>query len=196
MTATIPVLMGFLLSGCSLVEDLLGISEPTEVESVDTQPNATPSSDNNSLGQGVRSEDGTLQLSLPAGWQRTEGLHRSAQLQAAQQAEDLYTIVLAEDTENLDKFSLENNATIYRRLLIGGLDQFVEETITDVDTVNNNNAVQYVIEGVYEDVPITYLHTTVATQRSYYQIISWTETDRFDGYQEEFQQIASSFREN
>lgn len=195
LAATTAILLSSLLGGCSFMEDLLGISEPVEIDSVDPDSGIRSSGDD-SLNLGLRSDEGDIQLSPPLNWQQTEGLHRNADLQLARPAEDLYTLVLAEDKNNLDKFTLENNATTYRRLLIGGLDQFIEETPTEVDLVNSNNAVQYVIEGIYDEVPITYLHTTVATQRAYYQIISWTQADQFDQHVDEFQQIANSFREN
>ncbi|NJN04979.1 MAG: hypothetical protein HC873_22140 [Leptolyngbyaceae cyanobacterium SL_1_1] len=196
VAVTAPILISFLLSGCGLMENLLGTSEPRRIDSIEPQSNTSFDSGASGLGQNIRSDDGEVQISLPSSWRQIDGLHRNAEIQAARESNDLYTLVLAEDKANLDKFTLENNATTYRRLLIAGLDQFVEETPTEANSVNNNNAVQYVIEGVYEGVPITYLHSTVATQRAYYQIISWTDSDRFEDNRDEFEQIAESFREN
>ncbi len=139
-----------------------------------------------------------FQIEIPPGWQDAAGeLHSDAEIQATNRNQGLYVIVLAEDsTTRLNTFDLSENASIYRRFIVDGLSSISASTSTEVTTIDENDAVQYEISGTLDGSPVTYLHTTVRSDRRYYQVLAWTDQARYDdSLRQSFQAITNSLTE-
>ncbi|NER78098.1 MAG: hypothetical protein F6K42_00685 [Leptolyngbya sp. SIO1D8] len=150
-------------------------------------------------GNVLANEELEIELTLPSTWIEETRLHEAAELQASDVAQQLYIIVLTEGDRSLTRLGLQENAEIYRNLLINRLEtdgQFEEQSVTDVAFIGNNFANQYEIRGrVGENAPVVYLHTTVVTEQRYYQIVAWTTPEQYDIYKSELQNITATFRE-
>ncbi len=141
-----------------------------------------------------------IELTLPASWSAASGLNKAAALQARDEANDLYIIVVAEDDATLQQSGVRDNAQRYRDLLIRRLQangQFEGSVSTNVDFIGEDYANQSEIRGQLADgTPVVYLHTTVSTANRYYQIVAWTTPDQYSVFASELQRITETFQED
>ena len=181
------ILMGLSLSSCNQVQSLARRQA--------AQSNSAQSLTDGGSSNVIQDQLGEMQITLPDGWNQDTRLHSGAGLQASNEEEDLYVIVLAEDKETLSQYSLEDNSGFYRRLLIEGLSNLEDQSPTETTSINGNSAAQYEISGEIEDARVTYLHTTVVTDDRYYQVVAWTNTDQYANRKPELREVVMSFRE-
>lgn len=187
-----------------LLRNLRGETDQPTVQPIDE----TVAADNGGNGAGTQSLNATdagqelsntvsgIAIILPSSWANASGLNNAADLQAADVANELYLIVVAESDPTLRRLGLQENAAKYRALLKDQLAVFESESPTGVDFVNGEFASQYEIRGELADgTPVVYLHTTVVTPSRYYQIVGWATPAQFDAYRSELQNITSTFRE-
>ncbi|MDB9528707.1 hypothetical protein PN498_22130 [Oscillatoria sp. CS-180] len=201
---TISVLLPLtlVLFGAVGCENLLGWRDRTDdvtlrrVEDAPDRAVGVQSLDTVGGEQVLTNEEAGIAITLPSSWTDTTGLHNSAELQAVNSDRQLYLIVVAEDATALNRFGLRENASAYRELLADRMQSYEGEFPTDVAFVGNNFANQYEIRGqVDEDTPVVYLHTTVLSEDTYYQVVAWTTPDQYEFYRSELRTIVSSFRE-
>jgi len=183
-----------------LLRNLRGETEQPTVAPVEetTADNAagTQATNTTSNGQELANQTTGVALTLPESWSEASGLNPSADLQASDPENELYMIVMAEESPALMRLGLQENAAKYRALLKDQLSVYESESPTEVAFINENFASQYEIRGRLEDgTPVIYLHTTVVTQNRYYQIVGWTTPDQYEAYRSELQNITSTFRE-
>lgn len=162
---------------------------------VEQQPTATQSLVVSPAGRLLRNAQGQVELLLPTGWQADGRLNERADLQASNELLNLYVIVLSENKGALSQFTLGDNSSYYRRLLVQGLTKLESQQITNVTVIDGKPAVQYEIRGELEGQKVVYLHTTMATDDRYYQIVSWTKADLYNQHRQELQNVIGSFRE-
>ena len=161
-------------------------SPPTEVETTATSGERTALIDS----------DTGIQITLPTSWAQDPRLHSSAELQASDLANELFVIVVAEDSPALMRLGLQENAARYRRLLKEQMAATEGENATEVAFIDDNFASQYEIRGSLADgVGVVYLHTTVVTQQRYYQIVAWASPEQYNAYRSELQTITETFQE-
>jgi hypothetical protein len=162
---------------------------------VETTTDNNPSPD--SSGTDLVNSDAGIQITLPASWADEDNrLHDSAELQAADATNQLFIIVVAEDSPALMRFGRPENAARYRALLKDQMTAVEGENPTEVAFINDNFASQYEIRGSLADgVGVVYLHTTVVTQQRYYQIVAWASPEQYEAYRSELQTITETFQE-
>ncbi|WP_204140290.1 hypothetical protein [Halomicronema sp. CCY15110] len=170
-------------------------SPPAGETTTDNNPSPdSPSPD--SSGTDLVNSDAGIQITLPASWAEDNRLHDSAELQAADATNELFMIVVAEDSPALMRFGLPENAERYRALLKDQLASYEGENPTEVAFINDHFASQYEIRGSLADgVGVVYLHTTVVTQQRYYQIVVWASPEQYEAYRSELQTITETFQE-
>lgn len=141
-------------------------------------------------------EGAGIALTLPQAWSEDLRLHESAELQASDADNQLYMVVVAEDDTALNQLRLPENSENYRRLLISQMQDFDDQSKTDLAFIDSNFVSQYEIRGdVSEETPVVYLHTTVRADNRYYQIVAWTNPEQYSAYRSELQTITETFRE-
>lgn len=147
-------------------------------------------------GKVLENSQARVQVRLPQGWQIAPSnvLHDNAELYAYNAREEIYFLVLGENTDSVNFFSLDDNAKEYRRLLTSSFEGPAQEEATQLTSINDLPAVQYVVRGRLNGTPVVYLHTTVATTDRYYQVVTWTSEDRYNQNRTEMQTLTSSFR--
>lgn len=199
-----------LLSGCALTENLnlddsgTPAGAPQATRSPTTPDSSQPGSpeapqipaqqtpqlifEETVLGTGGRS-----QIGVPAGWQVTNRLHASAELQLYNPSRHLYLIALADRKRPQDVSDLSGVAVEYLQRFLQGPNALAPVVLTEVRSVSGYPAIQYEVQGQFQGVAVTYLHTTVDAPNAYYQILAWTLTSRYDEAREELQQVIQSF---
>lgn len=190
------------LGGCNLRRSLWGDPDARTIEPVESQ-SQNRRSDGSPVGTQTLTTDSDLvneaagiRIKLPESWSPSDRLHDSAELEALEPRLQLYLIVVAEDGAALRQQGLPEIAANYRDLLARRLAVYESASPTDVAFVNRNFAEQYEVRGrLADNTPVVYLHTTVAGENGYYQIVAWTSPEQYEQYRPELQTITKSFRE-
>jgi hypothetical protein len=149
--------------------------------------------DPNVLSQIFRDQGGQIAIATPNDWINTNTLHPSAEIQLVNSNQELYFIVLGDSRPNSQTRGLFEQAELYRQQFVEGIANPERTERPNITNINGYDAVQYQIQGEVNDVPITYLHTTVAAPNAYYQLLGWTVSDRFEQHQRELLNITQSF---
>jgi hypothetical protein len=189
--------------GCDRrLQSVLGDSDTTSIEPVESAPQNRSTEASRVGTQQLTTDDelvnqtAGVRMTLPSSWSLDDRLHDSAELQASDRQQQLYVIVLAEDGAALRQLGLSDIAANYRDLLAQRLSVYESASPTDVAFVGSNYANQYEVRGrLANDTPVVYLHTTVAGEDGYYQIVAWTTPEQYEIYRPELQIITESFRE-
>lgn len=143
----------------------------------------------------LKNEESDVQLTLPAGWVDVQTLRPDADLYAAHEDRTMYVMVLADPKKaELDGFPLGNHALQYLSFFDRGLSQKQPDKATNVTSLNGLNAVQYEIQGSVDNQAVTYLHTTVEGENSYFQVVGWTTAQAYSEAKGELLTVIESFR--
>jgi hypothetical protein len=145
-------------------------------------------------GTVLKSMDGQSQVVLPSGWKEYRKLNDAAELQAAHLGKNLYIIVLTENRDDFDHITLKQHSALTREGLLKSLSS-PEVMGPKKLSIQGHTAIQFEIRGQLDNTKITYLHTTVETDKNFYQILAWTSKSGFEKNSEELQQVIHSFRE-
>lgn len=191
--AVFSILLAVVLVGCGSPE-----TNNRVVESVETT--SSQRVDRGLRGASIVSKESAVRLRLPRNWEPVPGndLHPTAELQAFNPAQEIYLIVLGEDRASvMNPGDLNQQAQVYLQILKGGLNQVLsQENATEVTSVNGFNAAQYSLSGEIFGTEAAYLHTTVAMNDRYYQVVAWTPNGRFPENREEMQTMIQEFRQD
>jgi hypothetical protein len=151
--------------------------------------------DNAQKPQVIISSDGKCQITAPGGWQKQTSLNDDASLQAANLRGELYVIVIPESKEGMDEsVNLDLVTDAVKENLtktVGGA--IFSEPVSTV--VNGLPAKQFEVSGEVEKLKVTYLYSIVDAPQSYYQVITWTLTPRFESSKGKLLEIINSFKE-
>ena len=135
-----------------------------------------------------------IEITLSNSWSRAE-LHDFAELEAADPTRQLYLVVVAERDETLSRLALKDIASNYRALLKDQMAAYESESPTNIDFIGGDYAEQYEVRGrVDNETPVVYLHTTVLSEGTYYQVVAWTTPEQYEAYRSELQEITETFR--
>jgi len=143
----------------------------------------------------LRSQDGSIQITLPKGWKEDKDLHDDAVLQASDRLTEKYVIVLSDSKEDFEEMSLAKHSEITRGSILEGLSS--PQVTGPVElTINGSPAIQYEIRGGTENIKVVYFHTTVETSGMFYQVLAWTLKSRFEKNKSDLQEVTNSFQES
>jgi hypothetical protein len=93
-----------------------------------------------------------------------------------------------------ENFTLQKHSDITGEILLKSVDSY-QVGEPKYFKIKGNNAVEYEIFGVYGNTDISYLHTTVETDKNYHQILVYTSQSDFDRNKPEFKKVINSFQE-
>ncbi len=148
--------------------------------------------------------DSLFQISIPKYMKELKTLNPDATLQYANIYKEVYTVVIVENKyeflnfikeyeEFNDKISLIDN--YYESQLKSTKEVMNVQTVkkTNINTIDELNARQFVIKGKIDNINIAYQFTFVESENDIYQIINWTLKDRYSRFEQTFKYINSSF---
>jgi hypothetical protein len=133
------------------------------------------------------------QVRLLPRWKPATLLNEGAALQATDPLGHRYLVVISESREDFDEFlDVGEHARLTLDRLIGSL-QVLRFEGPQSTRVGGFPAVQYEIEGYHERTCVTYLHTTVAGDRAFHQVIAWATRSKYD--RKVFEDLLDGFSE-
>jgi hypothetical protein len=141
------------------------------------------------------SNDGKCQITVPGNWKKQTDLHDDATLQAGNLRGELYVIVLPETKES---FGSSVNIDYVTKVVRDGLGETVTGLVLSEPiptTINGLPARQFEASGEVEKLKVTYLYAIVDAPQSYYQVITWTLTPRFQSGKGKLLEVINSFKE-
>ncbi|GGP04738.1 hypothetical protein GCM10010992_18380 [Cloacibacterium rupense] len=149
-----------------------------------------------------------FKISYPSNYVKTYDLNDSASLQIMNGIQEKFTIIIQDNIEALDALkmnfaSTEEAINFYAKELISGLEENNLKKISAPKNflINGYNSTEITIEGqttdgeTKEKIEFFYLYTVIKTPYNYYQILSWSSLDNKKQFEEEFRNIAKSFKE-
>ncbi|HEY9737604.1 MAG TPA: hypothetical protein V6D06_15025 [Trichocoleus sp.] len=184
----LSLLLGLSLAGCfSLSGDL--------DDTASVSNNAQPRMRNTLRGQVLENPEEQIQVRLPRGWEiaSPQALNDRADLYAYSPDRQIYFLVLGEDANSVSYYNLQDNAREYRRLLASRFENAGQEEVTELQAIAGDPAIQYLVRGQIEGTPVAYLHTTVAANNRYYQVVAWTPETQYNENRDEMQTVIASF---
>lgn len=181
--------LGLLLSGCQT----LGIAG--------SDPNLQNDYGNQYVSRSVRgsrliSRTLPVGLRLRRGWQPvpTQTFHPSSDLQAYHPGQAIFLVVLGESKTGVTPGTLEQQSSQYLQMMKLGFDQVTSaQSRTGVSQVNRYPAVQYALQADLRGQSVAYLHTTIEIGDHYYQVVTWTATNRYLANADEMSAITQEF---
>jgi hypothetical protein len=181
--------LGVLLSGCQT----LGLDG--------SSPDADTETSNQYVSRSVRgnrlvSRNVPASLGLRRGWQPAPfpSLHPSSDLQAYHPGQAIFVVVLAESKANVPPGTLEQQAIQYLQLMRLSFDRVTSpESRTQISQISNYPAVQYALQADVRGQAVAYLHTTVEMGEHYYQVVTWTDANRYPVNTDEMRAMVQEF---
>ncbi len=144
------------------------------------------------------SRDGKCRVELPDGWGPLEDLHDDADLQVGNRKRETYLIVLSEPRSSFaDDVTCQDHARMTLKTLRSNLERAkVVKGPTEL-TIKGRPAVQYEVHGIAtrSRLKIAYLHTTIAGDQHFHQVLAWTLQSRLKENRGELERAINSFSE-
>jgi hypothetical protein len=136
---------------------------------------------------------GLARLELPQGWRAAQDLNETASIEAIHALYGRHVIVISDATEDfVPEMTVLEHSQNTRAELTSSI-RLIACSGPERRRVGGFDAVQYEIEGFFQQTRIKYLHTTVAGKRAYHQILAWSTSSRYD--RDSFERVLNGFSE-
>jgi len=136
---------------------------------------------------------GLARLELPDGWRPAHDLNETASIEAVNALHGRHAIVISDAVEDfVPEMTVFEHSSNTRQELTGNI-QLISCTGPERRMVGGFVALQYEIEGFFQQTRIKYLHTTVAGDRAFHQVLAWATYSRYD--RDSFEQLLNGFSE-
>jgi hypothetical protein len=136
---------------------------------------------------------GLARLELPDGWRQAQDLNETASIEAINSLHGRHVIVISDSVEDFVPEMTVYEHSVNTRTELTGSIQLISCTGPHRRTVGGFDALQYEIEGFFQQTRIKYLHTTIAGHRAFHQILAWATYSRYD--RESFERVLNGFSE-
>jgi hypothetical protein len=123
---------------------------------------------------------GLARLELPNGWRPARDLNESASIEAVQAFFGRHVIVISDSVDDFVPEMTVYEHSVNTRAELTNSIRVVACSGPERRTVGGFHAVQYEIEGFFQQTRIKYLHTTVAGRRAFHQVLAWATYSRYD----------------
>jgi hypothetical protein len=136
---------------------------------------------------------GLARLELPDGWRQARDLNETATIEAIQPLHGRHVIVISDSVDDFVPEMTVYEHSVNTRAELTGSIRLLSCSGPERRTVAGFDAVQYEIEGYFQQTRIKYLHTTIAGQRAFHQVLAWATHTRYN--REAFEQLLNGFNE-
>jgi hypothetical protein len=137
---------------------------------------------------------GLSKLELPDGWRQAHDLNETASIEAIDALRGRHVIVISDAVEDfVPEMTVYEHSLNTRAELTNNI-RLIACSGPERRTVGGFESVQYEIEGFFQQTRIKYLHTTVAGDRAFHQVLAWSTYSRYD--RETFERILNGFTES
>jgi hypothetical protein len=136
---------------------------------------------------------GLARLELPKGWRAARDLNETASIEAMHALFGRHVIVISDAIEDfVPEMTIYEHSNNTRAELTNSI-KLISCSGPERRIVGGFDAVQYEIEGFYQQTRIKYLHTTVAGRRAFHQVLGWATHSRYD--RQTFENVLNGFSE-
>jgi hypothetical protein len=136
---------------------------------------------------------GLARLELPDGWRQAQDLNETASIEAINSLHGRHVIVISDAIEDfVPEMTVYEHSVNTRSELTGNI-QLISCSGPERRMIGGFDALQYEIEGFFQQTRIKYLHTTIAGHRAFHQVLAWATHSRYD--RESFDRLLSGFSE-
>ncbi len=140
------------------------------------------------------SDGGAFQITAPRDWKDTPELNDEAELTIGALSEDCYAAGFVESRSDVPGGVFVQYSKMARARFMEGLRdaEFQRTTIRSIDGLR---AIQHKIVGVFpeNDAHLTFLHTVIEGDDSFYQLVVWTESRNFEAKENLFNYMVMRF---
>ena len=136
---------------------------------------------------------GLARLELPGGWRQAHGLNETASIEAVHSLYGRHVIVISDSVEDFVPEMTVYEHSVNTRTELTDSIKLISCTGPQRRTVGGFDALQYEIEGFFQQTRIKYLHTTIAGRRGFHQVLAWATHSRYD--REAFERVLNGFSE-
>ncbi len=142
----------------------------------------------------ITSADGALEFKVPSSWSKKTDLNQAASLQAADLDREAYGVVIEDPREPFKNMDLGKFADTEMQKLVSrrGLVNLTGPKLVQVD---NKQAVQYQIKGLFDEIELVYLYTFIETPDRFLKVITWSLADKFDKNKPVLEEVTTSVRQ-
>lgn len=123
---------------------------------------------------------GLARLELPEGWRAAHDLNETASIEAIHAPFGRHVIVISDSVDDFVPEMTVYEHSVNTRAELTGSIKLVSCSGPERRTVGGFDAVQYEIEGFFQQTRVKYLHTTVAGRRAFHQVLAWAPFTRYD----------------
>jgi hypothetical protein len=132
-------------------------------------------------------------LALPAGWCQVRHLNAEASLQARQPGRGRFVLAFSESRDDFEPAMTMDAHSERTRALLSSSVRVLSIRGPEYHHVAGFDAVQYEIDAAVDLTLVRYLHTTIAGDRAFHQILCWATPSGYD--RAAFEQLLGGFRE-
>jgi hypothetical protein len=136
---------------------------------------------------------GLAKVELPDGWRAARDLNETATIEAIHAAFGRHIIVISDSVEDFVPEMTVYEHSVNTRTELTSSIRLISCSGPERRTVGGFDAVQYEIEGYFQQTRIKYLHTTIAGRRAFHQVLAWATYSRYD--RESFERVLNGFSE-
>lgn len=144
----------------------------------------------------LSSFENKYQMAIPFGWKENKKLNSDAALQASDEENKDYVIVICEDKQDLIRTLTLNQ---YSKIVENHLDKSISncQIISSTNIkINNHRGIQFEITGVVNNAKVRYLYVILETKDNFQQIIAWTLDTNYTQNKWQLLKIIRSFKED
>lgn len=142
----------------------------------------------------ITSTDGALEFKVPSSWSKQTDLNQAAALQAGDLDREAYGVVIEDPREPFKNMDLGKFADTEMQKLVSRR-ELVNLTGPKLVQVDDNQAVQYQIKGLFDEIELVYLYTFIETPDRFLKVITWSLADKFDKNKPVLEEVTTSVRQ-
>ena len=137
--------------------------------------------------------DGLVEVTVPKTW-GPEELAEGATLELGNLFTENYLMVFTQPKAGVPNHDLSSFGVAVRDFMSGNLGNPKAKYVGS-NQINGNQALHYRIEGRIDGIDATYLLTVVEGKENYFQVITWTLSERFQYNESKLRAAIASFKE-
>jgi hypothetical protein len=136
---------------------------------------------------------GLARLELPEGWRQAQDLNETASIEAIHALHGRHVIIISDSIDDfVPEMTVYEHSANTRNELAGSI-QLISCSGPERRVIGGFDALQYEIEGFFQQTRIKYLHTTIAGRRAFHQVLAWATYSRYD--RQSFERLLNGFSE-
>jgi hypothetical protein len=146
------------------------------------------------LSKSLISADGAFEMKVPESWEQQNNLNDVAVLQAADREKEAYALLIADPRKPFEGTNLGKFAD-------GQVQKFLESVTEpklsgpELVIIDGDEALQYEIEGMAEDVGVVYLYTFSESPDRFLKAVTWSLAENYDDNKEVLAAVTESIKQ-